>query len=121
MVQYKFDGASIAASATSQNYLAGDRVQVAPYPRTILGMAVLVRDNTPALGDIAWELSAGPQLLATGEGQLAQSTGGEVRNPDDFTPVGMVVPANTALQLRVQNADAAGAHSARVYLLLDRI
>lgn len=121
MVQYKFDGASLAASATSQNYLAGDRVQNAPYPRTIQGIAVIVRDNTPALGDLNWELSAGPQLLATGEGILAQTTGNEVRNPDDFTPAGMVIPANTALQLRLTNADSGGAHSARVYFLLDRI
>lgn len=121
MVQYKFDSASLAASATSQNVLAGDRLQVAPYPRTMQGIAVLVRDNTPALGDINWELYAGPQLLASGEGQLAQTTGGEVRNPDDFTPIGVGIPANTALQLRVVNADAAGAHSVRVYFLLDRI
>lgn len=121
MVQYIFDGASLAASATSQNYLAGDRVQNAAYPRTIQGIAVVIQLNTPALGDISWELSAGPMLLATGQGILAQTTGNEVRNPDDFTPAGMMIPGNTALQLRVTNLDSGGAHSARVYFLLDRI
>lgn len=121
MVQYQFDGASLAASATSNNYFQGDKAQVAPYPRTLQGIAAIIQLNTPALGDMSWELSAGPLLLASGQGQLAQTTGGEVRNPDDFTPVGAIIPANTPLTLKMVNADSGGAHSARIYLLMDRI
>lgn len=120
MVQYIFTGADVAASATSNNYLAGDRIQVAPYPRTVYGIAMVGLQNTPANGDHTWELSAGPQLLATGISLVGRTTGSEVINPDDFTPVGMVVPANTALQLKVSDTDAA-IHNDRVYILIDRI
>lgn len=120
MVQYVFTTADLAASATNTNILNGDRVQIAPYARTIQGVAVVILQNTPALGDWSWQLNAGPQLLATGIGIVGATTGAEVVNPDSFTPVGMVIPANTPLQLQVTDTDAA-IHNARVYFLLDRI
>lgn len=121
MVQYVFTGASLAASATSNNYFAGDRVQVAPYARTIQGIAVIARDNTPALDDMSWELYAGSQLLATGQNILARTGGSEVTNPDDYTTLSVMVPGNVNLQLKVINNDSGGAHTARVYLLMSQI
>lgn len=120
MVQYVFTTADVAASATSPNVLNGDRIQMAPYPRTIQGIAIVGLQNTPALADWTWQLSAGPQLLASGNSIVGQSTGAETRNPDDFTMVGVQVPANMPLQLQVTDTDAA-IHNARVYFLLDRI
>jgi len=120
MVQYVFTTADLAASATNTNILNGDRVQVAPYPRTVQGIAVVGLQNTPALADWAWQLNAGTQLLATGVSIVGASTGAEVVNPDSFTPVGMQIPPNTPLQLQVTDTDAA-IHNARVYFLLDRI
>lgn len=120
MVQYVFTTADVAASATNPNVLNGDRVQVAPYPRTVFGIAAVILQNTPALGDWTWELYAGAQLLATGIGIVGATTGAEVVNPDSFTPVGMVIPANTPIQLKVTDTDAA-IHNARVYFLLDRL
>lgn len=120
MVQYVFTTADVAASATNPNVLAGDRIQVAPYPRTIQGLAVVGLQNTPALADWTWQLYAGSQLLATGTSIVGATTGAEVVNPDSFTPVGMVIPANTPIQLQVTDADAA-IHNARCYFLLDRL
>lgn len=120
MVKYLFTSADVAASATNNNLFAGDRVQVAPYARTVQGIAIVGLQNTPANADWTWELYAGPQLLASGISIVGRTTGEEVINPDDFTPIGMQVPANVALQLRVTDTDAA-IHNARVYLLLDRI
>lgn len=122
MVQYTFTTADVAASATNNNIFAGDRIQVAAYPRTVQGIAVIGLQNTPANADWSWELYAGPQLLASGISLVGQTTGQEAKNPDDFTPIGVVVPANTALQLKVTDSAADNAvHNARVYLLLDRI
>lgn len=123
MAQYQFTTAagSIAASAINPNVLAGDRVQTAPYSRTLQGIAVIIRDNTPAALDMSWELYAGSQLIASGDGLVARTTGSEVVNPDDFTPVGMILPANTVMQLKVTNNDAGAAHGVRAYFLLDRI
>jgi len=121
MAKYIFTGADLAASATSPNYFQGDRIAQTNYQRTLQKMAVVVLQNTPALADFTWELSAGPQLLASGIGIVGQTTGEEVRNPDDYSDVFMAIPPNTALQLRLTNADAAATHNARVYLLMDRI
>lgn len=123
MAQYQFTTAagSIAASATNPNVLAGDRVSQAPYPRTLQGLAVIIRDNTPAALDVSWELYAGPQLIASGDGLVARTTGAEVANPDDFTPIGTVLPPNAVLQLKVVNNDSGAAHGIRAYFLLDRI
>jgi len=120
MVKYTFTGADLAASATQPNYFQGDRVQVAAYPRTIQGLALVGLQNTPANADWTWELYAGPQLLASGISIVGRTTGEEVINPDDFTPIGIMVPGNTPLQLRVTDTDAA-IHNCRVYVLLDRI
>lgn len=120
MVQYVFTTADVAASATNNNLFNGDRIQVAPYPRQVMGAAVVILQNTPALGDWSWELYAGSQLLASGIGIVGATTGAEVVNPDSFTPIGMVIPANVNIQLKVTDTDAA-IHNARVYLLLDRI
>lgn len=120
MVMYTFTTADVAASATNNNVLNGDRLQVAPYTRTLQGLAVIILQNTPALGDWSWELYAGPQIIASGIGLVGQSTGSEARNPDDFTPVGVMIPPNTAIQLKVTDTDAA-IHNARCYFLLDRI
>lgn len=120
MVMYTFTTADVAASATNNNVFNGDRIQVAPYARTLQGAAVVILQNTPALADWSWELYAGPQLIASGIGIVGQSTGQEVRNPDDFTPVGIQIPANVSVQLKVTDTDAA-IHNARVYLLLDRL
>lgn len=121
MVQYVFDGASLAASTSSPNYLAGDKVAQASYPRTVQAIAVVIQLNTPALGDMSWELSAGPLLLATGQGQLGQTTGAEIRIPDDLQQVGQTIAPNTVLSLVMRNLDAGAAHSARVYFLMDRL
>lgn len=120
MVQYVFTTSDVAASATNPNVLNGDRVQMAPYPRQLYGMAVVILQNTPALRDWDWELYAGPQLVASGVGIVGNTTGAEVTNPDSFTPVGAIIPPNTPLQLKVTDTDAA-IHNARVYFLLDRI
>lgn len=120
MVQYVFTGADLAASATQNNYLQGDRVQTAPYPRTVMGAAFVVLQNTPAVADWTWELYAGPQLIASGINIVGRTTGNEVVNPDDFTPIGVIVPAGVNLQLKVTDNDNA-IHNARLYLLLDRI
>jgi len=120
MVQYVFTTADVAASATANNILAGDRVQVAPYPRTVQGIAIVGLQNTPAVGDWSFELYAGSQLLASGISIVGRTTGSEVVNPDDFTPIGVQVPANSNIQLKCTDTDAA-VHNARVYFLLDRI
>lgn len=120
MVKYLFTTADVAASATNNNILAGDRIQVAPVPRTFYAIAVVGLQNTPALADWTWELYAGSQLLANGISLVGRTTGEEVINPDDFTPIGVQVPANVNIQLRVSDTDAA-IHNARVYFLVDRI
>jgi len=120
MVQYVFTTADVTTQATNPNVFAGDRIQMAPYPRTIQGIAVVGLQNTPALADWTYQLYAGPQLLANGVSIVGQTTGSEVRNPDDFQPVGIVVPANVPIQLSVTDTDSA-THNARVYLLMDRI
>jgi len=120
MVQYVFTTADVAASATTNNALNGDRVQVAPYPRTLQGLAVVGLQNTPAVGDHTWEIYAGPQLIASGINIVGRTTGSEVVNPDDFTPVGTVIPANVPIQLKLTDTDAA-IHNDRCYFLLDRI
>lgn len=120
MVKYLFTTADVAASATNNNILSGDRVQVAAYPRTLQGIAIVGLQNTPANADWTWEIYAGPQLIASGISIVGRTTGEEVINPDDFTPVGMMIPANVNIQLKVTDTDAA-IHNARVYFLLDRI
>lgn len=120
MVQYVFTSADVTSGVTNPNILAGDRIQVAPYPRTIHGIAVVGLQNTPALADWTWQLFASSQLIASGVSIVGATTGAEVVNPDSFTPIGMMVPANTPLQLQVTDTDAA-THNARVYFLLDRI
>lgn len=120
MVKYLFTTADVAASATNNNILSGDRVQVAAYPRTLQGIAVVGLQNTPANADWTWEIYAGPQLIASGISIVGRTTGEEVINPDDFTPVGMLIPGNVNIQLKVTDTDAA-IHNARVYFLLDRI
>lgn len=120
MVQYIFTTADVASGVTNPNILAGDRIQQAAYPRNLLGIAVVGLQNTPAVGDWTWEVSAGPLLLASGISIVGRTTGNEVVNPDDFTPVGMTIPAGMAIQFKVTDTDAA-THNARIYFLLDRI
>jgi len=120
MVQYTFTTADVAASATAPNVLAGDRIQVAPYARVLQGIAVVGLQNTPANADWTWEIFAGAQLIASGISIVGRTTGMEVVNPDDFTPVGMTIPANANIQVKVTDTDAA-IHNARIYFLLDRI
>lgn len=113
--------ASVAASSTDENAWSGERFGVAPYPRTVKALAVAIQDNTPALGDMTWELYAGQQLIGQGRGILAQTTGGEFRFPEDYSPIDMVIPANVQLVLRLTNADAGGAHSSLYSLLIEPI
>jgi hypothetical protein len=120
MVQYVFTTADITSQATNNNVLAGDRVQQAPYPRVLQGIAVVGLQNTPAVADWNVEIYAGPQLLASCINIVGRTTGSEVVNPDDFTPIGMVIPANAAIQVKCTDTDSA-THNARIYFLLDRI
>ncbi|MFN2638172.1 MAG: hypothetical protein ABR585_14230 [Gemmatimonadaceae bacterium] len=120
MAMYKKVSASIAALAVV-NVLAGDKVSTAPYPRTLRAIAVTVRDNTPALGDITWILTAGPMEIARGRGILENSSGPEITYPDGFDPVGMVIGPNTVLSLEITDADSGAAHSVMFALDFDRL
>lgn len=120
MTTYIFTTADVAASATNNNVLNGDRVQQADYGRTIYGIAVVGLQNTPALGDWTWELYAGAQLLASGISVVGRTTGQEVINPDDVVPINVMLPPGKVLQLKVTDTDAA-IHNARVYFYLDRL
>lgn len=120
MATLKFVSASIAASDTT-NVESGRPEQVAPYERTLIGLAVTIRDNTPALGDITYQLRAGQQIIAEGRGMLEHTTGAEVIVPDDLDQIGMKIGANVPLTLDVTNTDAAAAHSSQIVMLWDRI
>ena len=117
----KFETAAsfIAASALS-NVLAGRKTAMKPYVRTIQGLAVIIRDNTPALGDITWRLFVGDTEVASGRGILANTTAGEYRFPDDFDVIGIQVPGGMTVTLDVTNADSGGAHGVGVGLAWDR-
>lgn len=119
MVVYKDVSASIAASGKS-NVLAGVSIQTATYPRTVRYAAVVIQDNTPALGDVTWVLKIGNLEVARGRGVLARTAGGELIFPDDFDPIGIQVPPGSFLNLEVTNADSGGAHSVLYALEFDR-
>lgn len=120
MAKSEFVSASIAASTTS-NVLSGRAESVAPYPRTIQALAVTIRDNTPAMGDITWRLRAGQQILSEGRGILENTAGPEITYPDGYTPIGMRVAANVPVQLEITNADGAAAHSCLVSTYWDML
>lgn len=119
MEKFETAASAIAASASS-NVLNGRSTQMKPYPRVVQGLAVIIRDNTPALGDVTWKLKFGDTVVAEGRGILANTTGGEYRFPDDFDLVGMTCPGGYNVTLDVTNADAAGAHGVGVAVAWDR-
>lgn len=103
--------ASIAAAATSENSWTNERFATAPYNRNLRGFALASQDNTPVMGELLWELYAGQVLLAKGRSILVRTAGAEFTMPDDYSEVNRQVPSNTVLVLKVQNTDAASAHS----------
>jgi hypothetical protein len=121
MAVYKFTGADVAGLATNANYLAGDKISVASYARTIQALALVSLQNTPAIGDGEWRLYAGAQLLGQGTSVVGLTTGAEVKTPDDFSPINIQIPAGQTISLEVTNLESGVTHSFRAYFLLDRI
>lgn len=122
MAKFEFLSPSIAASTTTDVFGTGSgkKISVANYPRTFQFLAVGIQDNTPTLGDLTWVLSAGPVELARGRG-IVVGTGAEFTFPDSYTEVRMQVAPGVTVNLDVTNADAGGAHSALVSVILDRL
>lgn len=89
------------AAAIGVDLWAGDRDQVAPYPRRILA-AAYIGSNAVGLGEI--DLYVGPVFVC----HLTVTTAAAALNKNvDVLPVSIDVPANTMIHAYITEAGAA--------------